>query len=539
MPLLPSTRWPAPDVRLGLKTTLLQGVVLNVDLGPEADSTKGRKVYLVSLAHPKTTHAACGRLLVAPESLNREQVLEKFLASCAMPVYMDARSIQAAQPTPLKYVSVFREFHKEGDDGVAHAHYHIGVVASRMFMFLPVKRALMNFGLASHWSTSHDGYWSVVRYLWWPSPPKKPDGAIDKLAIKWAAQGFEHPDFDECCSAPMTAKALGVKRLKMDREAAETQVAATRITELDVWPIVVKHSMKNSVDDNTAHLQLMAWAKTHGTAGMQMFLFKNRARLPALIEDIWQWEHVEQDLPVARMSRMELLRAAANSGCKCRGQWADIVKASFEANGIDAKVLCSDILNSLQEGRGAATPVVTLAGSRGGEGKSALLKGMLGVFGVSNVFLTPDQGNFPLMGLPGKKVALLDEWRFNDDILSLPIQMQWFEGSQLTITRPQNVQGASGHFTYEGSAPVFASTKLSDLSRLSQIAQDDPATGQPKCAEASMLLRRLRVYRFTTRIAKPKQVAPFCGCCFAKLVLSRGDPHVHKLWEVPPAVFFV
>ena len=118
-----------------------------------------------------------------------------FLASCDKPVYMDARSIRAARPVPVKYVSVFRELHKEGPDGVAHAHYHIGVVAERSYMFLPVKRALLNFGLASHWSTSHDGYWSVIRYLWWPSPPKKPDGALDKKAIKWAAPGFEPPDF--------------------------------------------------------------------------------------------------------------------------------------------------------------------------------------------------------------------------------------------------------------------------------------------------------------------------------------------------------
>ena len=48
------------------------------------------------------------------------------------------------------------------------------------------------------------------------------------------------------------------------------------------------------------------------------------------------------------------------------------------------------------------------------------------VGGVSRLeFLTPHQKNFPLMGLPGKKVALLDEWRFNDAILAYPEQMQW------------------------------------------------------------------------------------------------------------------
>ena len=237
MPLLASTRWPAPPHRLSQKTTLVQVAVVSADYGPEAESSKGREVYLVSLSHPRTSHTQCGRQLVAPEQFTREEVLSKFLASCQEPVYLDARSIGAAMPVPLKYVSVFRELHKEGEDGVAHAHYHIGVVASRSFMFMPVKRALLKFGLASHWSTSHDGYWSIIRYLWWPSPPKKPDGCIDKQALKWSAAGLEHPDFDECCTEPMTAKALGARRKKVDREAAEAGEEAPRITELDVWAV--------------------------------------------------------------------------------------------------------------------------------------------------------------------------------------------------------------------------------------------------------------------------------------------------------------
>ena len=129
MPLLPSARWPAAPWRLRQKTTILQVVVVGSSEGPEADTTKGKEVYLVSLSHPKTAYSACGNKLVAPESLTRAEVLGIFHACCEQPVYMDARSIQAARPVPLKYVSVFRELHKEDENGVAHAHYHIGVVA--------------------------------------------------------------------------------------------------------------------------------------------------------------------------------------------------------------------------------------------------------------------------------------------------------------------------------------------------------------------------------------------------------------------------
>ena len=539
MPLLPSVRWPAAPHRLRRKTTLLQVAVIAEELPPEADREKGRGVYLVTLSHPTATRSACGRDLIPPERLSREDVMAQFLHSCKHPVYLDARSIQAAREVPLKYVSVFREIHKKTADGVPHAHYHIGVVAQRPFMFLPVKRALLNLGLASHWSTSHDGYWSIIRYLWWPSPPNKPDGTIDKLAIKWAAPGHVHTDFDECCNPPLTAQALGAKRRKLDRDAADNGDAAPRLTELDVWPIVVKHNMRNTADDTTAHIQLIAWAKEHGTERMQQFLFKHRARLPALIEDIWTWEEVESSLPAARMGRMETMHAAAAGPCKCGGEWARIVKQSFEMNRIDAHRLCSDILAALEQGRGPSNPVIVLAGQRGGEGKSILLKALVDVFGVSHVFLTPHQKNFPLMGLPGKKVAFLDEWRFNDAIVSYPEQMQWFEGSQLTIGRPQNIPGSSGHVTYAGAAPIFVTTKLADLQRLDELAQDDLQTGLPKDADASMMRRRLRVYKFDTKIPKPAGTCSHCGSCFAKLVLHRGVAAQHGLWpEAPAAPFY-
>ena len=121
MPVQPSARWPAAPWRLRQKTTVLQVVVVGSSGGPEADTTKGKKVYLVSLSHPKSTHSACGRQRVAPETLTREQVLGIFRTCCAQPVYTDARSIQAGRPVPLKYVSVFRELHKEDENGVAHA----------------------------------------------------------------------------------------------------------------------------------------------------------------------------------------------------------------------------------------------------------------------------------------------------------------------------------------------------------------------------------------------------------------------------------
>ena len=68
--------------------------------------------------------------------------------------------------------------HAETADGQDHAHDHVAVLAAASFRFGAVKLALLQrYGLASHWSCTHTGYWSAVRYCCMPSP-KKPKAAL-------------------------------------------------------------------------------------------------------------------------------------------------------------------------------------------------------------------------------------------------------------------------------------------------------------------------------------------------------------------------
>ena len=107
-------------------------------------------------------------------------------------------------------------------------------------------------------------------------------------------------------------------------------------------------------------------------------------------------------------------------------------------------------------------------------------------------------------------------------VLSYATQCLWFDGSTVAINRAQNVQGVTGHLQYGGTAPIFATGRLSDIQALADLAADNPATGNPFDSEASMLHRRLKVYPFTSQIAKPPAKTPFCGHCFAYFVLNKG-----------------
>ena len=95
-------------------------------------------------------------------------------------------------------------------------------------------------------------------------------------------------------------------------------------------------------------------------------------------------------------------------------------------------------------------------------------------------------------------------------------------GKPFEITRPQN-KDYIGHFLYKGTAPIFVTCKEVELGTLmarAQVAQQEGSA----CAE-TMLLRRLRVYRFQEKMdLPPGEILVECASCFANMVLQLGSP---------------
>ena len=138
------------------------------------------------------------------------------------------------------------------------------------------------------------------------------------------------------------------------------------------------------------------------------------------------------------------------------------------------------------------------------------------------VFQLPEKSNFPLLNLEkGPKVVFLDEFRFVNKSISFGTQCLWFDGSAVPAARPQNLPGCGGNFLYRGTAPVFVTGKLEDIDNLKEQAAIDPQTQRPKNADASMLLRRLKVHEYKVRIAKPPKTCQ-CARCFAQLLLGQA-----------------
>ena len=204
----------------------------------EENPGRRKKVYLVTLPHPCYAGDACVNDTTAalshPGSFERQAVVDLFLDVFNGPVYAD-RGNQAQQRGPpsltLEKLVVFRELHQpEGEDGTRHVHYHIALTASASFRFLPYKRALrVKYGLASHWSCSHNGYWSAVRYCFIPTV-RKPQSELDSECVTWARIG-EHPPLFQESQEPFDSSALRRRREHIVKaasgEGAAHQATAT------------------------------------------------------------------------------------------------------------------------------------------------------------------------------------------------------------------------------------------------------------------------------------------------------------------------
>ena len=91
---------------------------------------------------------------------------------------------------------------------------------------------------------------------------------------------------------------MSVKHQRKEDRAAEEAKPDPRMTEYELWPIVVESGIMNTPDDRNAHLRLMQYAGGWCSPATSAFVFKIRARLPALIDHIWRWGSIDSAVDV-------------------------------------------------------------------------------------------------------------------------------------------------------------------------------------------------------------------------------------------------
>ena len=478
-----------------------------------------KSVYLITLPHPTAAGTACHGLRDT-NTLSRKDVANAVLDAFVRPVYADAgnRGRQTA-PLQLERVVVFLEKHSQAGGPEGHTHFHVAVLAPHSFRFLPYKRALRErHQLASHWSCSHDGYWSAVRYGAMPTV-KKAGPELDAEPLAWSRTGA-HPSLFDASQEPMTAAALRRRREKRVEAASGAGKPEPRATELDLYPVIVREGIRNTPDDPWAGQQLRRHLRGHASPELYKTAWRLRKRLISIIGDVWSWETVDETLKLVGPSRWERFLMAANDPCICHDTWRQCAEWALAANMIDTHSFCTDIVRALHDGRRPNLPVLVLMGLHGGEGKSFLFAPLRTIYGEDYVQGTPQANTYPLLGLETKRVVLLDEWPFDGVVIPTSTQLLWFEGKGVPSMRPQN-RDYEGHLLYRGTAPIFVTCAQKDLAPIYARAQAAAAAGH--ASVDTMLVRRLNTLSFSVKLPMAQAChVPECGRCFAKMVLDHG-----------------
>ena len=304
------------------------------------------------------------------------------------------------------------------------------------------------------------------------------------------------------------ATPIEARREKCVERAETLGKAEPKPSEIDTWPIVVRHNIRNDEDGETGVDQLIRVAKDTCSPAMVRYLLMLRHKLAGVIDDVWHWECIDDRLHLSQRSRPEALQEAVLTPCVCGGRWSACVAESLALNGISATELGHDIFTSFTKGRSETTPVICLAGRQGGEGKSLIFYPLPAVLGEDLVGHQATAGTFALLGLQGKKAVVLDEWNFSNGSVPLSIQLLWFEGKPVPITRPQN--DFTGHTLYKGTAPIFITTPLKRMEKF--IVEAERAQRSGESSVATMILRRTNLERITRKPQAPQGQQPTVHC---------------------------
>ena len=86
-----------------------------------------------------------------------------------------------------------------------------------------------------------------------------------------------------------------------------------RATELDLYSIVVEKGFRNTADEPWPHKRLIEHLRNSASPGVFNLAWKLRSKLGALIDDVWAWETISDDLALLGQSRWERLLSSCGA----------------------------------------------------------------------------------------------------------------------------------------------------------------------------------------------------------------------------------
>lgn len=447
--------------------------------GNRKQCAKRQYCWWITFAHPRPeTVARLG--LATPSEMSRQDFLDAVRA--------------AYEKTGLALVEcvVFLESHQRlGDDGLRLPHLNALTKSDKQHAWRGLAKALyeesrIRVDFSSNIRTWYDGvvYGAVAS-------DHKPAEELDKEPLQWASSGAPVP----------LAEVLPAKWHKKGRQPA--------LNNLQVLDILRNHG----VTTETEAWGLATEMEKKGDRGLLAFLMQND--VPGFLHKLYKATTAAEDLARLRMSRVEILQAAAEIPCACAvpGKWLELAKETLDTQNLTG-TFEQAVYVGLRDGRKKMNNVFLVGPPD--SGKTFLLKPLKEIF---RCYQQPDGGNYQLASIMGKEVVFLNdfEWDGSEKWMRWAYFKNFLEGGVLPVARPKN-KGADTEFVTD--APVFGTA----AKRVELYAR----TGAAVCvnqSETDQMNTRIKYLEMAQQISADRinRNVQECKSCAAKLYL-QGKP---------------
>lgn len=308
----------------------------------------------------------------------------------------------------VSMVVVFQEQHKDGT-----IHFHAAVRLTRSGRFQQAKRTMRERHLLpSHFSCSHQRFWSAVRYGYMETPAK-PD--VDDCPWVWQpswsgfARESEAIDLFEMSQEPYMA-GVWLKRREAADKAAGATGTKTTFDMMDLTSVIIaKHLWSKD--------GLIAYAQDYGTKAMQRFVRGRQRKLVADIDETKEWASARENAAFEAVDDWTLMCRCAETTCPhgaaCSYRAAVEGIFSRNASSFDVRELAAALRDVVVVGPKKTTRVPFLVGPSN-SGKSTVIYPFDDLYTPKRVLHKPALGStFGLRNLANgtKRFILWDDFR--------------------------------------------------------------------------------------------------------------------------------
>lgn len=347
--------------------------------------------------------------------------------------------LAATDQNTIHKVMVWDELHADGE-----MHKYCMVLADRPYSCEPV-RALLAKEDKVHimFGTSHSYWWTGVVYGSVPSVHK----ALEEIdAQPYHSEGLTVREelMDMAKGARVADKERVRAFLGVPAGSAKPQ-AQSRLGKEELGELIQSNGWRTR-----ASICAAARAeKSDNPTFYNTLLHMGPKELEDLMSWVWELEGVDLHEEPVEDRLAKLCHTAANGTCSCGGRWIPAAERMMELQGLDSKDFRRIVVRALKHGRRKGYNVLIVGSPNGG--KSFTFKVLAKIF---KTFKTSEMDNFPLQGIHGMEVAVLQDVRFESFGLHWDGWLRWAEGEDVKVKLPRN------HFKesmeYNGMAPIFA-----------------------------------------------------------------------------------